>query len=158
MAAEWKNSTDADVILRASGGKELHAHKLVLSLASPVFRDMFSVPQPPAKPSQTLTDIVEVDDSPETLGIFLQIIYPIPNPPISDVETFASLLRLTDKYDAKVAPDIHTTTFPRCAVITPSKLTRSSAPSAMRSRLRLSLAVLPSCHWHAQTRAPSSIS
>jgi hypothetical protein len=107
MAAEWKNPPDADVILRAPGGKELHAHKLVLSLASPVFRDMFSVPQPPAEPSRTLTDIVEVDDPPETLELFLQIIYPIPNPPISDVETFASLLRLTDKYDAKVAPDIH---------------------------------------------------
>ena len=107
MAAEWKNPPDADVILRASGGKEFHAHKLVLSLASPVFRNMFSVPQPPAEPSQTLTDIVELDDPPEALGIFLQIIHPIPNPCISDVETFVSLLRLTDKYDAKVAPDIH---------------------------------------------------
>lgn len=78
MATEWKNPSDADVILRASGGKELHAHKLVLSLASPVFRDMFSVPQPSIGSSRT--PMVDVDDLPEALRMFLQIIYPIPNP------------------------------------------------------------------------------
>jgi hypothetical protein len=107
MTTEWQNPSDADVILRTSGGKEFHAHKLVLSLASPVFRDMFSVPQPPAESSQTLIDTVGVDDPPEALDLFLQIIYPITNPPISDVETLASILRIADKYDAKVAPDIH---------------------------------------------------
>ena len=103
MATEWKNPSDADVILRASGGKELHAHKLVLSLASPVFRDMFSVPQPSTGSSQT--PIVDVDDLPEALRMFLQIIYPIPNPLIDGAETFASVLRLADKYDTKAVFD-----------------------------------------------------
>ena len=105
MATQWKTPPDADVILRASGGKEFHAHKLVLSLASPMFRDMFSVPQPPTtKPSQLPT--VDVDDSPEALEIFLLIIYPARKPLIDDIQTLASVLRLADKYDAKDVLDI----------------------------------------------------
>lgn len=106
MATEWKNPPDADVILRASGGREFHAHKLVLSIASPVFRDMFSVPQPPPIGSPQLP-IVDVDDPPEALKVFLQSIYPTRNPLINDVETLLSVLRLTDKYDAKDALNIH---------------------------------------------------
>ena len=105
MAAEWQDPPDADVILRASGGKEFHAHKLILSLASPVFRDMFSIPQPPDGSSQI--PIVDIGDPPEALEIFLQVIYPFCNPPIDDVEAVASLLRLADKYDAKVALDAY---------------------------------------------------
>ena len=105
MATQWKTPPDADVILRASGGKEFHAHKLVLSLASPVFRDMFSVPQPPAtKPSQLPT--VDVDDSPEALEAFLLLIYPTRKPLIDDIQTLASVLRLADKYDAKDVLDV----------------------------------------------------
>ena len=106
MAAEWQTPPGADVILRASGGKEFHAHKIVLSLASPVFRDMFSVPQPPPTESSELP-IVDVNDPPEAFGIFLQTIYPTRNPLITDVETLVAVLRLADKYDAKDVLDIH---------------------------------------------------
>jgi len=114
MAAEWQNPPDADIILRASGGREFHAHKLVLSLASPVFRDMFSVPQPLETSSQTT--IIDVDDPPEALELFLQIIYPIRNPPVNGAETLASLLRLADKYDAKAALDAHKDYLPSMCV------------------------------------------
>ena len=106
MGIEWQTPPDADVILRASGGKEFHAHKLVLSLASPVFRDMFSVPQPPPTESSQLP-IVDVDDPPEALEAFLQIIYPTRNPLIEKIETLVAVLRLADKYDAKDILDIH---------------------------------------------------
>ena len=117
MAVGWQNPPDADIILRASGGKEFYAHKLVLSLASPVFRDMFSVPQPPDTSSKI--PIIDVDDPPETLETFLQIIYPIRNPPINGAETLASLLRLADKYDAKAALDAHKDYLPSICVGTP---------------------------------------
>ena len=105
MTTQWKTPPDADIILRASGGREFHAHKLVLSLASSVFRDMFSVPQPsPTEPSQL--PIVDVNDSPEALEIFLLIIYPARKPLINDVQTLASVLCLADKYDAKGVLDV----------------------------------------------------
>ena len=107
MTTEWQNPPGADVILRASGGKEFHAHKLVLSLASSVFRDMFSVPPPGTSTESPNIPVVDIHDPPEALEAFLQIIYPIPDPPINDVETLASLIRLADKYDAKAALDAH---------------------------------------------------
>jgi len=90
VAFEWQNPPDADIILRASGGKQFHAHKLVLSLASPVFRDMFSVHQPPDS-GPPKTPIVDVDNPPDPLEMFLQIIYPVRTPSISDAEALASL-------------------------------------------------------------------
>ena len=102
--AEWQTPPDADVILRTSGGKEFHAHKLILSLASPAFRDMFSVPQPP---STSQLPIIDIDDPPEALKAFLQIIYPAHNPLINNVETLASVIRLADKYDARAVLGVH---------------------------------------------------
>ena len=45
---EKLDAPDADIILRALGPPkcDFRVHKLVLSLASPVFKDMFSLPQP----------------------------------------------------------------------------------------------------------------
>jgi len=106
MATEWKTLPGADVILRAPGGKEFHAHTIVLSLASTVFADMFSLPQrPPAEPSRL--PVVDIHDSPEAFEMFLQIIYPTPNPPINDIETLASILRLADKYNAGAVLEVH---------------------------------------------------
>ena len=100
---QWQNPPDADIILRAAG-EEFHAHKLILSLASPVFKDMISIPQPADDNSQKLP-IVDVDDPPEALEMLLLIIYPFPNPSIVDVGTLASVLILADKYDVKAALD-----------------------------------------------------
>ena len=104
QTAEWQTPPDADVILRTSVGKEFHAHKLILSLASPAFRDMFSVPQPP---STSQLPIIDIDDPPEALKAFLQIIYPAHNPLINNVETLASVIRLADKYDARAVLGVH---------------------------------------------------
>ena len=117
MAAEWQNPPDADIILRASGGREFHAHKLILSLASPVFRDMFSIPQP--SDGSTQIPIVDVGDPPEALEIFLQIIYPFHNPPIDNAEAVASLLRLADKYNAGVALDAYKDYLPSMCINPP---------------------------------------
>lgn len=107
MATEWQNPPDADVILRAPGGKEFLAHKLVLSLASPVSRDMFTVPSVPIETTPPKLPIIDVHDPPEALEMFLQIIYPIPNPPIDGLEALASVLKLADKYEAKAVLDAH---------------------------------------------------
>jgi len=68
-----------------------------------VFRDMFSVPH---RTESSQLPIVDVNDPPEALEIFLLIIYPTRNPLITNVETLVAVLRLADKYDAKDAVDI----------------------------------------------------
>ena len=36
---------DADIILRASDNSDFYVHKMMLSFASPIFKDMFSLPK-----------------------------------------------------------------------------------------------------------------
>ncbi|OJT03115.1 hypothetical protein TRAPUB_6303 [Trametes pubescens] len=38
---------DADLILRSSDNIDFHVHRIILTLASPVFAGMFTTPQPP---------------------------------------------------------------------------------------------------------------
>lgn len=147
MVANWQNPSDADVVLRASGGKEFHVHKFILSLASPTFKDMFSVPQPPPTESSQLP-IVDVDDPPEALEIFLQIIYPNRNPLINNIETLVSILRLADKYNAEAIRDVHAYYLPLMYsnLPPPSKCMRSSALVVVRGTLELPPVASPSRH------------
>ncbi|KAJ7627123.1 hypothetical protein FB45DRAFT_1059937 [Roridomyces roridus] len=54
------NNPDTDVILRSSDGVDFHVHRLVLSLASGLFKQMFLLPQPPGpQPSSPTIPISE---------------------------------------------------------------------------------------------------
>ena len=68
---------DADLIIRAAGTLDFRVHKLILSLASPFFKDMFTLPQPPSDTPETLPH-VDVQESPKTWENILQTIYPLP--------------------------------------------------------------------------------
>jgi len=99
---------DADVVLRAplqpgsQEFKDFHVHKLILSIASTVFQDILSIPQPPRDTSEgTATDIVQVTESAEVLEAFLQLIYPVDPPVIKDLRLVEDLLEAADKYMAK---------------------------------------------------------
>jgi hypothetical protein len=109
MSNEEKfDAPDADVILQALGPPEcdFRVHKLVLSLASPVFKDMFSLPQP-VKPtpdnskasSVEKIDIVSVTDPPHALKLVLRMIYPF-KPPSFDgtLKTLVECLGIAEKY------------------------------------------------------------
>ncbi|KAF9645861.1 hypothetical protein BDM02DRAFT_3076940, partial [Thelephora ganbajun] len=96
---------DPDVILRAplqQGSdefKDFHVHKLILSIASTVFRDTFTVPQPPRSASEETTlDIVSVTEPAKVLETFLQLIYPVDPPVIEDLRLLGDLFQLADKY------------------------------------------------------------
>jgi len=98
---------DADVILRAplqpgsDEFKDFRVHKLILSIASTVFRDTFSIPQPPPPTSEdTSLDVVQITESAEVVETFLQLTYPIDPPVIADLQLLDDLLQLADKYIA----------------------------------------------------------
>ncbi|KAJ7358194.1 hypothetical protein DFH08DRAFT_953382 [Mycena albidolilacea] len=67
------NDTDADVILRSSDGVDFHVYRLVLSLASSVFRDMFAFPTPQSEPT---IPTVQVSESALVLDAALRFWYP----------------------------------------------------------------------------------
>jgi len=97
---------DGDVILRATHGTEsrdFRVHKVFLSFSSPIFRDMFKIPQPPlAAPNGV--DVVDVTDPPRALELILRLVYPSANSPIiDDLTTLSEALVLADKYDIEVA-------------------------------------------------------
>jgi hypothetical protein len=98
---------DADVVLQPSDSEQgLRAHRNVLSIASPVFADMFMLPQgenaaaltkgvsPPAE--------VKLSESRWVIEAVLCFIYPVPNPTVSSLEDLVSLLDAAQKFDIVV--------------------------------------------------------
>ena len=102
------NWPDGDIILRATHGTEtrhFRVHKLFLSFSSPVFNDMFRVPQPPT-PSATSNgvDVIDITDPPRALELILRFVYPsVDVPVIENLTVLSEALVLADKYDIKVA-------------------------------------------------------
>jgi hypothetical protein len=105
------DSPDADVILRAplhpddpksTEFKDFHVHKVILSIASTFFRDMFFVPQPPWQPAQGDDNlpIVDITEPAEVFEIFLRLIYPIEPPAIHSLQIVDHLSQLAIKYPA----------------------------------------------------------
>ena len=90
---------DGDIILRAHGSpnRDFRVHKLVLSLASPVFRDMFSIPQPKSREGADI-DVVDVTDPPRALELIIRFIYPFPPPDIKSLDLLVEALFIADKY------------------------------------------------------------
>ena len=97
---------DADVVIRAAGSRNFRAHRFFLSLASPVFNTMFTLPQPPTGTLGTLPH-VDVEESAETWENILRTIYPMPNPIIDDLHSLESLLFAAMKYEMQPIIEIH---------------------------------------------------
>jgi hypothetical protein len=97
-------AADADTILRPSDGKELCVHKVILSLASPVFQGMFNLPQPtgfsPKIPK------IDVSESSDILQPLIQYLYPCSPPEISDISMWAALYAIADKYSVGPVMDL----------------------------------------------------
>ena len=105
-SSEVFNWPDGDLILRATHGTEsrdFRVHKLFLAFSSPVFKDMFGIPQPPSAASNDV-DVVDVTDPPRALELILRLIYPSASSPvIDDLTVLSEALILADKYDIEVA-------------------------------------------------------
>ena len=115
MSSTLFTTDDGDVILRAGpldpGTKhDFCVHKLILSLASPVFKDMFAFPQPPDQTlgGQHQLPVIDIPDPPEVLDKTLRFIYPGVEPPkITEPQTLTALLSMADKYNiASIYPPL----------------------------------------------------
>ena len=103
------NAPDGDIILRVQGSpnRDFRVHKIVLSLASPVFKDMFSLPQPRSEALEAKggadTEVVDVTDPPQALALVLKLIYPFLPPNIANLDLLVEALVVTDKYNIEGA-------------------------------------------------------
>jgi len=97
---------DGDIILRAQGppaNRDFRVHKLFLSIASPVFRDMFGIPQPTPVARGADIEIIDMTDPPRALHLVLKLIYPFPPPDIDRLDLLVEGLVITDKYNIEGA-------------------------------------------------------
>ena len=100
MAPYDFEAPDADIVLRCSDGKELPVHRLILSLASPIFQSMFSLPQP-TEPHPPQIPTIDIPESSDILEPFIQYLYPRSPPKISDLPMWETLYTVADKYNAE---------------------------------------------------------
>ncbi|KAK0499525.1 hypothetical protein EDD18DRAFT_1151519 [Armillaria luteobubalina] len=101
---EFKSS-DADVVLISADNQKrpFAVHKCILSAASPVFKDMFMLPQP--KATNGTLPVIDMVESSEVMFALLQFIYPVPNPVISSLDELVPVLEAAKKLDIDVAID-----------------------------------------------------
>ncbi len=64
-------------MIRSSDSVDFRVNKSVLAMASPVFRDMLSLPQPSDSDSVDGLPVVQLDEDSELLNCLFSIVYPI---------------------------------------------------------------------------------
>ncbi|KAF7985186.1 hypothetical protein HWV62_7788 [Athelia sp. TMB] len=87
--------TSADLIIKSSDNMSFRVHKIILSLSSPTFATMFTLPAPPSDD----TPIVDVSEGSETLQHLLQFCYPAPDPEIKSPQGVQAVLEAATKYE-----------------------------------------------------------
>ena len=101
MFSDRLDMTDADVILRSADGQEFRTHKSTLSIASPVFNNMFMFPQPPSTEPTSLP-VVDMCEIGNVLDAFLRCLYPVAKPVVKDLELLEALVAAAKKYETDV--------------------------------------------------------
>ena len=93
------NMQGADVILQLSDHVSFRVHKLILALSSPLFNEMFSLPQPCDGEVVGGLPVVHVSEDAELLQGLLTVLYPITSVIPDSYEEALDLLIALQKYD-----------------------------------------------------------
>ena len=121
-SAPFDETSDGDVILRSSDGVMFRTHKVILSLASPFFRDMFSLPQTGAPLDCTGNgSIIPFTESSESIDILLRVVYPEEDPDLKLVHDIEGVVEAAIKYD-----------MPKCISIMRKKLILCASKEPIR--------------------------
>ncbi|KAF8983738.1 hypothetical protein BDQ17DRAFT_1437268 [Cyathus striatus] len=100
----FDGSEGSDIILRTSDNMEFHVYRVILSVASPFFKSMFSLPQPPS--DDVSLPIIDVPEHSKALDPLLRYCYPVMDPVISDLTVLVDMLEAAMKYEMIVATTI----------------------------------------------------
>ena len=72
------DAPDADLIIRSSDDVSFLVHKLVLAVASPIFKDLLSLPQSSNNETVDGLLVVRLPESSGLLECLVSMLYPIP--------------------------------------------------------------------------------
>ncbi|KAI0676065.1 hypothetical protein C8Q78DRAFT_947802, partial [Trametes maxima] len=104
------NNPAADTILCSSDGVHFRVHRIIVSEASPIFADMFTVPQPPrgSRPDDDIdfsgdTPIVHLQEDSQTLDGLLRLCYPVPDPSLRSHNDIRKIFAAAAKYEMEEA-------------------------------------------------------
>ena len=109
-SAPFDNSNnDADVVLRSEDGTDFYVHQNILRIASPLFGDMFNLPQTTRRPDdgvnstdgRLLLPVVPVSEDAHILDGLLRLCYPVEAPERTQVHELTALLKATIKYELR---------------------------------------------------------
>ncbi|KAF8262674.1 hypothetical protein EI94DRAFT_1559133, partial [Lactarius quietus] len=89
----------ADIIVRTSDLANFPVHKSVLASSSPIFRDMFSLPNTPNHGVIDGLPVVDISEDAELVRSLITIIYPIPSEIPASYDRVLALLAATQKYE-----------------------------------------------------------
>jgi hypothetical protein len=90
---------DANLIIQSSDLVNFRVHKSVLSMASPVFRDLFSLRQPLGSESVDGLPVVKLTEDAELLNSLFSMLYPVRLVIPNSYEKVLYLLAACQKYD-----------------------------------------------------------
>ncbi|KAJ7140786.1 hypothetical protein C8R44DRAFT_237366 [Mycena epipterygia] len=91
------DAAEADVILRTSDEVDFRVFKIVLSLASPYFKDMFGLPQ--ILDSSQLDDPVHTAEDSTVIDKLLRFCYPCADPIIETLDELHTVIAAMMKYE-----------------------------------------------------------
>jgi len=84
--------SDANLIVRSSDLVDFRVHKSVLAIASPIFSDALTLPQPSDSEVVDGFPMIQVSEDSEVLNCLLSILYPVPTVIPSSYEKVSYLL------------------------------------------------------------------
>ncbi|KAI0794419.1 hypothetical protein C8Q74DRAFT_575495 [Fomes fomentarius] len=97
VASHPFNQPSADIYLRTTDHVHFYVHRQILSQASSVFADMFTLPQPPE--SSEAPPIVDVTEDSKTLDQLLRLCYPINKRELGNLDDVIPVLKAAMKYE-----------------------------------------------------------
>ncbi|CAL1697778.1 unnamed protein product [Somion occarium] len=103
--APFDDTDDTDIVLRSSDKVDFYVVRVILCLASPFFKTLFSLKQPSRTPHPDDTTtaegipVIEVPENAQTLDHLLRICYPILDPVVADIVEVGNVLESALKYD-----------------------------------------------------------
>ncbi|KAG2345765.1 hypothetical protein BDR05DRAFT_1057954 [Suillus weaverae] len=94
------DNPDGDIILRSTTDRvDFYLFKAILSLISPVFKDMFTLPQNDLQSGVSSIPVIPVAESSATLESLLLLCYPATTPAFDSLDIAKAVMETAKKYD-----------------------------------------------------------